>query len=442
MKTAKERRDEALKAAKSILEAAKGEDRDLTSEETAQVNAYADTAEAAKQEMQAEEEALKAAGRVAALSDEAAKSTRKVPPTAGAESTVPPMTARPAVADDPKAGFATPREFMTAVMRHGQGHRADTRLRPLMATAGSDEAGEYSEAYGGVLVPAGFSPTLLTTPSEGDPVAGLVRRVPMTTPSLTLPARVDKDHSSSVSGGLIVYRAEETSAVTASRMQFAGVTLSVKDLRGISYATDAILTDSPVSFASLIADGFGDEFRSRIMQERISGLGGGQFVGVLNAACTVEVSAETGQPASTIVLENILKMLARAYKPQMFLASRTCIPQLGTLNANVGAGGTPVFVTNASDVFPMRLFGLPLAFSEHCSAVGTAGDIILCNWGEYLEGTLGGTEMAESIHVRFVNHETAFRFSMRNDGRPWWSSALTPKNGDTISPFVTLATRS
>ena len=344
--------------------------------------------------------------------------------------------------DDPQAGFKTPREFMAKVMDAGMGKKADPRLKPLMATVGSDEAGTYSDGYGGVLVPDGFSPMLLTVPTEADPVAGMVRRIPMASPKVDMPVRVDKDHSTSVSGGLRVYRRSETEDVTASRMQFEGVELAVKDLMGLSYATEAILTDSAISFAALIADGFADEFRSKIMDERINGLGGGQFAGVLNAACKVRVSKETGQVAATIVFENVTKMLARAWRPQMWLANRTIIPQLAKLTVDVGTGGAPIFLMNAQGPFPGTLMGLPIAFTEHCSALGTEGDLILCNWREYLEGTLGGTESAESIHVRFIYRERAFRFYMRNDGRPWWSSALTPRKGDTLSPFVTLQTRS
>jgi hypothetical protein len=46
------------------------------------------------------------------------------------------------------------------------------------------------------------------------------------------------------------------------------------------------------------------------------------------------------------------------------------------------------------------------------------------------------------MHVRFVNHERAFKFWTRNAGAPWWRSALTPHKGSaTLSPFVTLAER-
>ena len=63
-------------------------------------------------------------------------------------------------------------------------------------------------------------------------------------------------------------------------------------------------------------------------------------------------------------------------------------------------------------------------------------------WSQYLEGYRQDMQMAESIHVRFLNHENTFKFWVRNDGAPWWRSALTPhKSSDTLSPFVTLAAR-
>ncbi len=43
---------------------------------------------------------------------------------------------------------------------------------------------------------------------------------------------------------------------------------------------------------------------------------------------------------------------------------------------------------------------------------------------------------ASSIHVKFVNEETAFRFTYRVDGQSFWNSGITPfKGSNTLSPF-------
>ena len=88
------------------------------------------------------------------------------------------------------------------------------------------------------------------------------------------------------------------------------------------------------------------------------------------------------------------------------------------------------------------LLGRPLFFSEFCETVGTLGDLICGNWSQYLEGTLSSQQRAESVHVRFVNHERTFKFWMENDGKCWWRAALTPNQSTTtLSPFVILEAR-
>jgi HK97 family phage major capsid protein len=108
----------------------------------------------------------------------------------------------------------------------------------------------------------------------------------------------------------------------------------------------------------------------------------------------------------------------------------------------IGTGGVPLWQVSARDGEPDRILGRPVVLTEYCATVGDVGDLILANWSEYLEGTYEALNSAESIHVRFVNHERTFKFWLRNCGKCWWRSALTPKkSAKTLSPFVTLAAR-
>lgn len=353
---------------------------------------------------------------------------------------------------DPKRGFESPREFMLSVMQAERSMRVDDkRLKSLVApggvqflAVGSDEAGTYSDPYGGFLLPSGFSPMLLSVSPESDPTAGRTRRIPMNTQTLEIPARVDKNHTSSVTGGLQVYRRNETDTSSATRIEFEQVKLTATMLFGLSYATEELLQRSPMSFVALLESGFSDEFNAKLLKEKLSGTGAGQYEGVLNAACTVSVAKESGQAAATIVKENIDKMRARCwrYGNAVWLYNHDCLPQLRSLVQTIGTGGSVVPYFSVSSDGTSMLDGRPAFPSEFCETLGTVGDLILGNWGEYLEGTLSGPQQAESIHVRFVNHERTFKFWMENDGRPWWRTALTPnKSSSTLSPFVTLATR-
>ena len=111
---------------------------------------------------------------------------------------------------------------------------------------------------------------------------------------------------------------------------------------------------------------------------------------------------------------------------------------------DVGTGGAPVNYYHPPSNGQVESFvGRPIFFIEECQTLGTKGDIYNCTWSEYLEGTYQRMASAESMHVRFENHERAFKFWVRDDGQPWWKTALTPRNSsDTLSPFVSLDTRS
>ncbi|MDP2955223.1 MAG: phage major capsid protein, partial [Longimicrobiales bacterium] len=91
---------------------------------------------------------------------------------------------------------------------------------------------------------------------------------------------------------------------------------------------------------------------------------------------------------------------------------------------------------------PDMLLGAPVFYSERCATLGDEGDLILVNWSQYLEGIYQPLMTAESVHVRFEQHERAFKFWTRNAGACWWRSELTPDNSTTtLSPIVSLAAR-
>jgi HK97 family phage major capsid protein len=255
---------------------------------------------------------------------------------------------------------------------------------------------------------------------------------------------VDKNHSTSVSGGLTVGRRVETQAATASRMEFEQVILNAQSLFGLAFASEELLARSPVSFVAILEAGFRDEFPAKLINERLNGTGTGMFEGVINAPCIVSVAKETGQAADTIVYENIVKMRSRCwgYGNAIWLANHDTLPQLMLMNQAVGTGGVVVWQPSAREGEPELLLGRPIVFTEFTKTIGDTGDIVLGNWSQYLEGTLTPMQQAESMHVRFENHERTFKFWVENDGRCWWRSALTPKNSsNTLSPFVKLDSR-
>lgn len=345
--------------------------------------------------------------------------------------------------EDPCAGFKSGPEFMRAVMAAGQGRAMDSRLEHL-AAVGSDENRGNSDPLGGFLIPEGFSPNLLELGFEGDPTANLTTAIPMDAPSVTLPARVDKNHSTSVTGGFQVYRGNQASEMKSSKGEFEDVTLKASYLTGLCYATDALLNDSPISFAAIIANSWQQEMGNKMFDEKINGTGVGEFEGILNSPALVSVAKESGQAADTINGTNIVNMRSRCYgyNNAVWLANHDTIPQLAKAHLPGTNSDHGVFYPSLQAGVPDMLMGRPIFFTEYASKLGDKGDLMLVDWSQYLMGNYQGPQQASSMHVRFTANEQAFRITARNDARCWWRSALTPKKSSaTLSPLVTLAAR-
>lgn len=386
--------------------------------------------------------------RIAKLATRRTEASRVPTKTAGSGLSSPPNDKKTDVRvvgegfeKDPKCGFENHRDFFLQVME-APNSRLATDPRMKFMAAGADEQSTVNDAYGGYLIPHGLAPGVLMIGGEGDLLGKYITQIPMQSPTLPFNARVDKNHSTSVSGGFRVYRRAETQTVTASRAEYEQVVLTATALMGVAFATEEVLERSPISFVSLIEQGFGDEFPARLMQERLTGTGVGQFEGILNSAAKIEVAKEASQAANTIVFENVIKMSARCWGRgnAVWIANHNTRPQLRSLWQDFGGGGIaqPLFtIENGVE----RLDGRPILFTEYAETLGTAGDLILFNPTQYLEGVLSSRRSAESMHVRFLEHERTFKFWMENDGRLSWKTALTPNKGSTLSPVVTLQTR-
>lgn len=431
---------DTMREMKAIRDLITKEGRVMTADERTKVKGLEQQLDDIAEEMGLEKKAQDRERAQRTVDDATATATARAERASGLQ------VGRDLTLDDPKKGFKTQNEFLAEVMKSGQGRRTDARLESLrvVAAAGSDEQSGNEGQFGAFLVPMGFSPTLLQLTPEDDPTAALVTPVPMSNPIVNIPARTDKDHTTSVTGGLIVTRKRETIAGTSARMSLEQVALHANSVFGLSYSTEEIITDSPISFVAILSAGFRDQFSSHLFNERLNGLGGGEPLGVLNSPCVVSVAKETGQASKTIVTENIDKMVAASWKygRAIWLANHDTFPSMQGLTRSVGVGGSLVNYLTYDPNGQAMLLGRPIFFSEYPATLGTVGDLILGVWSEYLHGTYQPLESAESIHVRFETHERTFKFWLRDDGQPWWKASLKPKRGaSNLSPFVTLATR-
>ncbi len=337
-------------------------------------------------------------------------------------------------------------DYLNAVRRsQTPGMSSDNRLDSLKAASGLNET---DPAAGGYLVAPQYATEIFKRAYETGALASRARRMAISSNTLKINA-IDETSRATGSrhGGVQAYWRAEADTVTASRPKFRQMTLTLNELMAIYYATDEVLADT-TALGNLAGEAFAEEFSWLLDNAILRGTGAGQPAGILSGNATVSVAKEAGQVAGTVVWENIVKMRARLWArsraSSVWFIHQDVEPQLQTMAMPVGVGGVPVYLpaTGAAGAPYDTLFGRPVVPIEQCSTVGTVGDIVLADLSQYILAEKGGLEAASSMHVRFLYAEQTFRFIMRVDGQPVWQSALTPANGtNTVSPFITLATR-
>jgi HK97 family phage major capsid protein len=353
--------------------------------------------------------------------------------------------------EDPKGGFESLTAFFGSVRRYftTAGRSYDERLKPLavghdgpLAAAGSDEQGVYSDPHGGFLAPEALLGPVRRVPPGADPMSATTPLI-MPAARVKIPARVDRNHSSSVTGGIVISRTQETVDAVASRGELEQVTFEANSAIGLTFVSDRLTDGAAPMLEEWLARCYEDAFVNMARTERLFGTGTGEGLGVLNSPCLITVAKEAGQAADTIVKANIDNMEARSwdYGRATWVANYNTRPQLKSLVQVVGTGGNAVPYLTCVDGQEL-LDGRPIYFTDIAKTLGDRGDVVLGVWAEYVDATYKPLELAASMHVRLIQGEVAFRAWTRCDFRPWWRSALTPKNGTlTLSPFVTLAER-
>jgi HK97 family phage major capsid protein len=250
-------------------------------------------------------------------------------------------------------------------------------------------------------------------------------------------------------GGLQAYSVGEGATITKSKPTLRALSMKLIKVGAVVYLTDELIADGGQALEQWVARKVAEEFNFWIGDGLVNGTGVGQLLGILNAPSLVSVAKETGQTAATLQAENIVKMYSRFYAGNLgnsvWLHNQDIGPQLDLLTLGIGAAGIAVYMppNGLADAPYGTLRGRPLLPTEFNATLGTQGDLILADMGQIISITKGGIVQAVSMHVEFLTEQTALRFTMRLNARPWESAPITPYKGssNTQSNFVTLDAR-
>lgn len=336
--------------------------------------------------------------------------------------------------------FGTMTEFLHSISNHSYKDEGLTRKLGEL----KNDLSSMKPSDGGFLIPEILRAELLRLALEKAVVRSRARVIPMDSLTVPFPTVDSTSNVSSVFGGIVGFWTEEGATLTESQPRFGQVELRAQKLILYSEVPSELIQDARPSIVAFIEEIFPEALAWFEDVAFFVGGGVGEPLGFLNAPSAVNVTRNAGGNAVEWVdiVAMYARMLPQGLDRAVWIISPDVVPNLltmtipgGTSPVLLGGGGFP----SGSVSPPMSLLGLPIIVSEKARAVGTAGDVNLCDFGYYLLGDRQAMSARQSEEFAFNQDKTAFRVLERVDGRPWLPNAITPQNGGaTLSPFVKL----
>lgn len=286
---------------------------------------------------------------------------------------------------------------------------------------------------------------------EDEQLAGmerLVRPRAWTTPMTSATKKIvgfDMSKESAPFGGLTLSWIGETNPLPPETSMLWLMELIAKKAALFSWVSNELVADG-MSFEEAVFGSFSKALAWGLDLAFLTGSGAGQPLGIINAnnPALVTIAPETGQSGNhTIVYANLAKMYAQIHSlcrdNSVWIASNTAVPQLLKLTYP-GSIGIPVMPQGPDGKFTMLT--RPVLFTDKLPALGSQGDIVLCDLSQYAIGLRKDMSLDRSMHVGFLTDQIGYRAIMRVDGQSRWNKPVTPLNGTaSLSWCVALQAR-
>lgn len=302
-----------------------------------------------------------------------------------------------------------------------------------------------TDADGGYAIQEDFAGNILETAAQTGEILSRVDSYTCSANSNSVRWMTAKENdiSDSVFGGVKMFWSEEGGSAEATKPQFTEARLELEKMMGFAYATDELLQDAAF-MTSLFGRAFSVAAKRLLEGAIINGDGEKKPLGMLNSTALITVDKASDQGSGTITADNIFGMWQRTYHEYrnrlVWLAHPDTELQLQKLTFN----GETIWMPEGGlrDTPFQKILGRPVIYSDHMSALGSKGDIMLCDPMKYLLLKKGTVKQDWSMHVEFLTAQQCFRVIFRCNGKPKIDAPLKIKNSAlTRSPFVTLAAR-
>lgn len=342
-------------------------------------------------------------------------------------------------------GFA---EWTRALVTAYAGGEVDPRLMRLGEGDRFQAAlGRYDVQSGGALVPPRMLPELRVDPLVHRPLRELCSEWPMASDSEGFPYMYDDGHSSDAPYGL-QYRWEgddDDTASTESTPKFAQVRARAKTLEAYLVVDYPLVMDAAMAFEGAIEKLAQIVYGWLLDKVIIRGNGAGQPLGILNAPGTITVSrGQANQIRDDEIGDMLSRILPGSFAQSVFLAHPTAVGQMYESIGGRGlSGGNSLSSPGGSA--PLNIATRPVIFTDHCSVLGTGGDLILADLSAYqlYDRQAVTIQLSDLGPGAFSRFRTLVRAIARLDGQPGIAKPIRSAQGaatDTLSAFVMLGT--
>lgn len=329
-------------------------------------------------------------------------------------------------------------DFLVAVKR-GDAQRLHSVYRS------TKDLGEDSGASGGYLVPQEYEETLLQMAAMNNPVSGRVRRIPVTRPAGNWPA-LDQYITPSAGSGQTAFAAGVTTAITPAgealtetEPGFSMLEWRLHKIGGFTEVDNELIEDSPFAIEALLSGLFSVAVGAKNERNILRGNGVGEPLGILNAPAAIGVTPATDNSFTWPDVAAFQSRFMGAGGSPIWLIHPGVWPDILTME--IGSAGAAAWTANMQAAAGNNINGYTILQSEHLPQDDNAGCVLFADLSAYLFFEKRGLTIAYSEHAAFTSEKGTWRFSTRNDGKPWLKNAVTladPQGSYTMSPFIYL----
>jgi HK97 family phage major capsid protein len=235
-------------------------------------------------------------------------------------------------------------------------------------------------------------------------------------------------------GGIKFSWIGENSAIAETEPAFKQYTLRALTMAGIVRVSNRMLVST--TFDAQLRRILAESAANYLDHFFIRGSGAGEPLGVLNAPALVSVTRDTANQFKPVDAAKMLeRLMPGSLDRAVWLIHPTVLSQL----VQFSVGNTPVWQPSWQQGIAGMLMGIPVVRTEKVNPLGTAGDVLLVDFGLYAVQLVSDIEITASTEAYFEYDQTAYRVVVYADGTPRVIDKAKYINTNVeVSPFVRL----